>query len=77
MSQQRSVAEQLAYDYDAFGVEKNMDADDTNPFHYCGEYIDLSSGLIYLRSRYYDPSIGRFISEDTARAGLNLVYIRL
>ena len=44
---------------------------DDNPFRYAGEYQDLSSGLIYLRNRYYDPSIGRFISEDPARDGLN------
>ena len=28
----------------------------------------MSSGLIYLRARYYDPSIGRFISEDPIRS---------
>lgn len=44
---------------------------DTNPFRYCGEYQDLCSGLIYMRNRYYDPSIGRFITEDPARDGLN------
>lgn len=42
-----------------------------NPFRYCGEYYDEESGLIYLRNRYYDPSIGRFITEDPARDGLN------
>ena len=31
----------------------------------------MCSGLIYLRNRYYDPSIGRFITEDPAKAGLN------
>ncbi|MBO5098867.1 MAG: RHS repeat-associated core domain-containing protein, partial [Clostridia bacterium] len=41
------------------------------PFSYAGEYQDLCSGLIYLRNRYYDPSIGRFITEDPARDGLN------
>ncbi|MBR6522980.1 MAG: RHS repeat-associated core domain-containing protein, partial [Clostridia bacterium] len=42
-----------------------------NPFRYAGEYQDLCSGLIYLRNRYYDPSIGRFISEDPIKDGLN------
>ncbi len=53
------------YRYDAFGVEKNIDENDTNAFRYCGEYYDTESGTIYLRARYYDPSIGRFISRDT------------
>jgi len=26
--------------------------------------LDAESGLLYLRARYYDPSIGRFISAD-------------
>ena len=29
-----------AYTYDAFGNEKNQLASDTNPFRYCGEYLD-------------------------------------
>ena len=53
------------YDYDAFGNEKDPGTSDTNPFRYCGEYLDLSSGTYYLRSRDYDPTIGRFLSEDT------------
>ena len=27
------------YTYDAFGVEKNIDKNDTNAFRYCGEYF--------------------------------------
>ena len=38
---------------------------------YCGEYYDVESGFIYLRNRYYDPSIGRFITEDPAQSGTN------
>ena len=53
------------YTYDAFGVEKNIDDADTNAFRYCGEYYDSESGTIYLRARYYDPTIGRFISRDS------------
>ena len=44
---------------------------DTNPFRYCGEYQDLCSGLIYLRNRYYDSIIGRFITEDPTKSGIN------
>ena len=53
------------YDYDAFGVEKNPDSSDVNPFRYCGEYFDKETGTIYLRARYYNPSIGRFVTEDS------------
>jgi len=59
------------YDYDAFGVEKNPDAADTNAFRYCGEYFDKETGNIYLRARYYDPDAGRFISEDSVRGDAN------
>ena len=54
-----------SYTYDAFGVEKNIDETDANPFRYCGEYFDAETGTIYLRARYYNPSTGRFISRDS------------
>ena len=50
-----------------------------NPFRYRGYYYDTETGLYYLNSRYYDPSIGRFINADdisyiqpTEINGLNL-----
>ena len=48
-----------------------MNASDTNPYRYCGEYYDFESETIYLRARYYSPSHGRFTQVDTARDGLN------
>ncbi|MCD7811589.1 MAG: DUF6531 domain-containing protein [Ruminococcus sp.] len=54
-----------SYTYDAFGVEKNIDDADANVFRYCGEYYDAETGTVYLRARYYDPTIGRFISRDS------------
>ena len=54
-----------SYKYDAFGVEQNIDDSDSNAFRYCGEYYDAETGTIYLRARYYDPSMGRFISRDS------------
>ena len=56
-------------DYDAYGNQVQGETPD--PFGYCGEYYDSETGLIYLRNRYYDPSMGRFISEDPAKSGLN------
>ena len=59
------------YDYDAFGVEKKPDPLDGNPFRYCGEYYDVETGTYYLRARYYNAEIGRFITEDPIRNGAN------
>ncbi|WP_076308031.1 RHS repeat-associated core domain-containing protein [Paenibacillus odorifer] len=36
-----------------------------NPFKYTGEVYDEETGLYYLRARYYDPSMRRFLNEDT------------
>ena len=59
------------YDYDAFGVELNKDANDTNLFRYCGEQYDNETDSIYLRARYYSPSLGRFTTEDPVKDGDN------
>lgn len=59
------------YEYDAFGVERNPDKEDENPFRYCGEYYDLDSSTYYLRARDYRPVTGRFISEDMLRCVKN------
>ena len=59
------------YDYDAFGVERDADAQDSNPFRYCGEYFDRETETIYLRARYYNPRTGRFTAEDPIGDGLN------
>lgn len=34
------------------------------PIRYAGQYADESTGLHYNTFRYYDPDIGRFISQD-------------
>ena len=60
-----------SYIYDAFGVEQNPSDSDANPFRYCGEYYDSEIEQIYLRARYYDPSLGRFTQSDPAMSGAN------
>ena len=62
------------YAYDAYGKcyvkykdnssEEEKTILNTNPFRYRGYYYDNETGLYYLNARYYDPSIGRFISPD-------------
>lgn len=36
-----------------------------NPLRYRGYYYDSDTGYYYLKSRYYDPQIGRFINGDS------------
>ena len=37
------------------------------PFLFQGQYYDHETGLAYNRFRYYDPELGRYISEDPIR----------
>ncbi len=51
--------------YDAFG---NLQVgEDEDGYAYTGREWDPETGLYYYRARYYDPKIGRFISEDPLR----------
>jgi RHS repeat-associated protein len=56
------------YQTDAWGVETQSTGSSTQPFGFTGEARD-ASGLSYLRSRYYDPALGRFLSRDTWAGG--------
>lgn len=53
------------YEYDSFGNEVNPDGKDENPFRYCGEYYAKETEEIYLRARYYQPEVGRFLTRDS------------
>jgi RHS repeat-associated protein len=53
------------YDYDIFGNPILTVENYQNSIRYAGEFYDAETGLYYLRARYYDPYIGRFISEDS------------
>nr|WP_305121013.1 RHS repeat-associated core domain-containing protein [Saccharibacillus sp. JS10] len=59
------------YTYDIWGNPLTSDVQVENVFGYSGEYWDEDTGLQYLRSRWYDPSIGRFIQEDTFEGYVN------
>jgi len=56
---------QNQYDYDIWGNPTLTVETSSNAIRYSGEYMDSETGLYYLRARYYDPYIGRFISEDS------------
>ncbi|MEX0962245.1 MAG: RHS repeat-associated core domain-containing protein [Simkaniaceae bacterium] len=71
-----------SFRYDAFGC-RNVKSVLENPYGYIGEEYDEEIGLFYLRNRYYDPEIGRFISPDSVLGVLNdpqtlnpYVYVR-
>ncbi len=70
----RGTSTVAEYDYDAFGNPTLEEGTINNPIRYAGEYFDAETGNIYLRARYYDPSVGRFISEDTYWNPSNMIY---
>ena len=53
-----------AYTYDAYGRQLAAAGTTPNRYRYGGEQLDDSTGFYYLRARYYDPAVGRFVSTD-------------
>ena len=51
--------------YDSFGKIRGRDGVTYNPFLFDGEEWDANIGFYYLRARWMNPDIGRFISQDT------------
>ena len=47
--------------YNAFGV---LETGSPSPFGFTAREFDSETGLLYLRARYLDPRLGRFLSED-------------
>ena len=66
-----SGAVENRYDYDIFGNPTLTVEMYAGSIRYAGEFYDAEVGLYYLRARYYDPYIGRFISEDTYEGKIN------
>jgi RHS repeat-associated protein len=54
------------YSFDSFGKTTSAGAL-VNPFQYSGHEFDSETNLYFYRARYYDPSTGRFLSEDSIR----------
>ena len=64
---------QNRYAYDAWGKIEVKEEAVPNRFTYYGQQIDPITQQYYLRTRFYNPVIGRFTQEDTYRGdGLNL-----
>jgi RHS repeat-associated protein len=52
------------YTYDSFGNIIATTGSLVNSFRYTGREWDTETSLYYYRARYYDPSSGRFLTED-------------
>ena len=66
-----------SYSYDAFGNIMSANGNPGNPYHYVGAlgyYQDITSGLLHVGARYYNPKVGRFWTRDPIgyKGGLNL-----
>ncbi len=64
------------YRYKPFGADDQGFPQGTvpNSFKFAGREFDTETGLYYMRARYYDPQLARFISEDPIglAGGINL-----
>jgi len=56
----------VSYAYDAWG-NSILSGPPNNPFRFTGQALEAGAGLYYLRARYYDPTVGRFIGKDPYR----------
>lgn len=54
------------YAYDEFGNILNQQETISQPFKFVGQHGVMTepNGFYYMKARYYDPNVGRFISED-------------
>jgi len=59
------------YAYAPFGAIANQQEVLSQPFKYVGKFgvISEPNGLYYMKARYYDAGVGRFISEDPTGFG--------
>ncbi|PKN37549.1 MAG: hypothetical protein CVU62_07390 [Deltaproteobacteria bacterium HGW-Deltaproteobacteria-2] len=59
------------YSYDAFGNIASEQEAIYQPFKYVGQFGVMTepNGFYYMKARYYDPTVGRFISEDPVGFG--------
>ena len=51
--------------YDAWGNERDRIGTSANSFTFTGHEKDEETGLIYAKARFYDPDIGRFLTQDS------------
>jgi RHS repeat-associated protein len=52
------------FDYDAYGNDAGTTGSTPIEHRFAGQQQDPATGLYYMRARYFDPEIARFISRD-------------
>ena len=60
----------MAQTYDPYGTVYVSAGSGASSFGYTGEQVD-ANGLVYLRARYYQPSMGLFVNMDPSRQEMN------
>jgi len=71
---ERRITESNEAMKDVYGSVRGQEGQRANNLKYVaqiGHPTDEETGLIYMRARYYDPEIGRFVSEDPRQHGVN------
>jgi len=63
LTQPNGTARQFIF-YDAWGIERDRIGSSANNFTFTGHELDQETGLIYAKARFYDPDVGRFLSQD-------------
>jgi RHS repeat-associated protein len=54
----------VRYQWDAWGLLRKQTGESFNVFGFTGYERDEDTGLFYAKARFYDPEVGRFLSED-------------
>ena len=71
----QSGSQIVSYQYDPWGKVLSVSGSEAstigqiNPIRYRGYYYDTETGFYYLQSRYYDPTVRRFLNVDSQLAG--------
>ncbi|HEV3231057.1 MAG TPA: RHS repeat-associated core domain-containing protein, partial [Candidatus Dormibacteraeota bacterium] len=63
------------YGYDPYGRATPSNTVAVAHFQWAGQYVDLDTGLQWMRARYYDPTTSQFTARDPLPAGVLQPYV--